>query len=302
MKIGIYQVDGAMPNLALMKLSAFHKAQNDSVEWANPLGDYDKVFASQIFTDSQADSMENMTIGGTGVSLSVELPKEVENCLPDYTIYPNYAHSIGFLTRGCIRKCSFCVVPEKEGDMHEYRNMAEVWRGRGDVVLFDNNILAMPKKFEEALAFCKNHGIHVDFNQGLDCRLVDNAIAKLLKEHRQYIKPEIRFAFDNLSYEKSVKKTIRLLGFRCFWYVYCDENWESALERLLILKRLGQRTYLMRNERVRGSEFQKFTVLANWSNCMGAMNKMDFYDYAHYYKNRDYFKELEQDKKTLFSP
>ena len=84
---------------------------------------------------------------------------------------------------------------------------------------------------------------------------------------------------------------------RCFWYVHADEIWESALERLLILKRYGQRTYLMRDRRVRG--IKKYNVLANWSNCMGAMNKMDFFDYMHYYEDRNYFNKLNKTPNLL---
>lgn len=122
MKIGLYQVDGQLANLALMKLSAYHKSQGDSIEWANPLGSYDKVYASQIFTDSKADFIPNMEIAGSGVSLDIVLPQDIDDVKPDYSIYPDCNYSTGFTTRGCIRNCEFCFVPKKEG---RYMNIGQ---------------------------------------------------------------------------------------------------------------------------------------------------------------------------------
>ncbi len=295
-KIGLYNVDSKLPNLALMKISSYHKTQGNEVSWCNTSIEaltFDKVYGSQIFTDSERWDSPNLEMGGSGYDMLKRLPKEIDNVKPDYTIYPEFKDSIGFTTRGCIRKCEFCFVPKMEGLIYEYRNVRDVWRD-GNLIIMDNNILAKVSKFKEVLEFCKEKNVKVDFNQGLDCRLVNEDIATLIKSHRKYIKPDVRFAFDNLSYADAVLKTIAMVGFRCFWYVYADEDWESALERLLILKRLGQRTYLMRNKRVRGKDFQKWTILANWSNCMGAMNKMDFYDYEKYYRDRDYFKKKGQ--------
>ncbi|HUX54502.1 MAG TPA: hypothetical protein VMV56_08825 [Williamwhitmania sp.] len=262
-----------------MKISAYHKAQGDIVKWYLPLEHYDKVYASKVFTDSDFEPKPNMIIGGSGYEKTKKLPQEIDDIKPDYSIYPDCDYSIGYTTRGCIRKCEFCFVPEMEGKIYEYRKVADVWRGQGDLVLLDNNILAMPNKFIEVLGFCETNQIHVDFNQGLDCRLVTKNIADLINKKRKRF-TTVRFAFDNLSYIKSVYKTCELLNGSCFWYVYCDE-WENALERLLILKRLGQRPYLMRDKSVRGQK--KYNYLANWTNRQMLFQKLDIYDYFPIY-------------------
>ena len=282
MKIGLYNVDSVIPNLALMKISAFHKKQGDEVDWYLPLESYDKVYASKVFADSHIEINNGMIIGGSGYDLKKELPTEIDDIKPDYSIYPDCNYSIGFTTRGCIRKCEFCIVPEKEGKIHEYRKVSDIWRGKGDLVLLDNNILALPDKFVEVLEFCEKHKIHVDFNQGLDCRLVTEKIAMLINRYRRYF-TEIRFAFDNLKYVNSVYQTCKLVNSYCFWYVYCND-WENALERLLILKRLGQRPYLMRDKTVRGN--RKYSFLANWTNRQMLFQKLDIYDYLPIYLSK----------------
>ena len=279
MNIGLYDIDGKLPNLALMRISAYHKAKGDNVEWMLPIKIYDKVYASKIFTDSKYEEYPNMEIGGSGYEKSKKLPEEIDKCFPDYSLYPDFKDSIGFTTRGCIRKCAFCFVPEMEGGIKDYMNVKDIWRGSGNLILFDNNILAMPSKLEEVFKFCAEKKIKVDFNQGLDCRLVTPELAKLIKENRKYIIPYLRFAFDNLSYKDSVERTCKLLGIKkMFWYVYCDEDYESALERLLVLKRYSQTPYLMRNKSLKGQ--QKFIWLAKWVNSMGAFQKMDIWDIA----------------------
>lgn len=123
MKIGLIDVDGHnYPNLALMKISAFHKMNGDSVEWASQLfGEYDRVYASKIFTFTPDYNFCGMKAGelirgGTGYDIKSRLPEEIDNRTElDYSIYPQYGFSIQFFSRGCIRKCPFCLVNKKEG-------------------------------------------------------------------------------------------------------------------------------------------------------------------------------------------
>jgi alpha-L-fucosidase len=130
MRIGLVDVDGRnFPNLALMKLSAWHKAQGDAVEWWNGFTHYNRVYLSKVFTftpdfDTVIDADEIIT-GGTGYKDYRELPPEVENTFPDYSIYPQYHRAVGFLTRGCVRQCEWCVVP---GELCPY---SEVQTGPG---------------------------------------------------------------------------------------------------------------------------------------------------------------------------
>ena len=124
MKIGLIDVDGHnFPNLALMKLSAWHKAQGDEVEWWFGWHQYDRVYMAKVFSDEYTqDQFEPVNAaeivkGGTGYGLDNELPGEVEHMYPDYSLYPSLTEdtAYGFLTRGCPNNCGFCIVCEKEG-------------------------------------------------------------------------------------------------------------------------------------------------------------------------------------------
>jgi len=124
MKIGLHDSDKTgFPNLALMKISAWHKAQGDAVEWWNLMFPYDKVYSSKVFTFTpECVYLPPDTVkGGTGYGIYEDLPEEIDAMFPDYSIYPDCKHAIGFLTRGCIRHCPWCVVPRKEGAIRPYR-------------------------------------------------------------------------------------------------------------------------------------------------------------------------------------
>lgn len=128
MNIGLIDVDGKMPNLALMKISAWHKKQGDSVEWYNGLCRYDKVYMSKVFTFTadygyyiNAGIIEK---GGTGYDFLKELPEDVDRMFPDYSLYRVDADlAYGFLTRGCPNRCKWCIVPRKEGNIRPYMDV-----------------------------------------------------------------------------------------------------------------------------------------------------------------------------------
>jgi hypothetical protein len=290
MNIGLYNVDSSLPNLALMKISAYHKAKGDQVSWCGtPIEamQYDKVYGSQIFTDSERWDAPNLEMGGSGYDKTKKLLPEIDDMPPDYSIYPECDYSIGFTTRGCIRKCSFCFVPIMEGNIKEYRTIGQIWRGKGDIVLYDNNILALPEKFREVIRFCQMHKIKVDFNQGLDVRLMNEDLTLYFLENIRYIK-QPKFAFDDLAYKTIVENfcsKIQHLGHKINWYVYANKNWESALERCLILKRLSQKPYVMRDKSI--AKDKKYVILAHWcNNVVGAFFKHDFWDHYQWYINQ----------------
>ncbi len=188
MKIGLLAVDSNYPNLALMKISAYHKAQGDSVEWLSPFEEYDKVYMSKIFSFT-ADyeyciNAGEIIKGGTGYDIHSRLPVEIEYMQPDYSLYSSIDDktAYGFLTRGCPNKCKWCVVPEKEGKIHPYMDIEDVAiNGRKNIILMDNNILACDYGIEQIRKIIKL-GLRVDFNQGLDARLVTPEIAGCLTE------------------------------------------------------------------------------------------------------------------------
>lgn len=187
MKIGLRDVDGhGYPNLALMRLSAFHKSIGDTVEWYLPLERYDLVYASKIFTFTEDDPYlpDNTLRGGSGYDAGIRLPDEVEAVAPDYSIYPNQ-EAYGFLTRGCPNKCPWCVVPAKEGSLTIYddiENICNTSTGfRKNVILMDNNFLAAPIEFvKEQTEKMKRLKVKVDFNQSTDARLYDEERAEIM--------------------------------------------------------------------------------------------------------------------------
>lgn len=167
MLIGLHDSDNTgFPNLALMKLSAWHKEKGDKVEWWTPMLQYDRVYSSKVFTFTPENPYlpENAVKGGTGYGVYNELPPEIDAMFPDYSLYPKCKHAIGFLTRGCIRKCPWCVVPKKEGNIRPYRTWREIKRPDSrDIVFMDNNVLACPFGLEQ-IDDMIGENVRVDFN------------------------------------------------------------------------------------------------------------------------------------------
>lgn len=136
MKVALIDVDGHnFPNLALMKISAYHKAKGDKVEWHFGFSEYDRVYMSKVFTFTEEFNMcinaKEIVRGGTGYDLKNKLPSEIEHQYPDYSLYSNANTAYGFLTRGCPRNCPFCIVGEKEGlCSHMVASLDEFWRGQ----------------------------------------------------------------------------------------------------------------------------------------------------------------------------
>ena len=201
MKIGLIDVDGHhFPNLALGKISRYHKQQGDSVEWYDPFEHYDKVYMAKVFTFTQeygyfinADEVEK---GGTGYDIHKTLPDFIDRLQPDYSIYNNVDNktAYGFLTRGCPNKCFWCIVPKKEGKQHPYMDVEEIAiEGRTNLILMDNNVLASDYGLQQIEKIIEK-GYRVDFNQALDARLVTEDIAELLARVKWL--NQIRFGCD----------------------------------------------------------------------------------------------------------
>lgn len=245
MKIGLIDVDGHnFPNLALMKISNFHKHQGDAVEWYSGIDHYDKVYMSKVFTftpdDNRVVYSDDVEKGGTGYNLN-NLPAEIESMPPDYSIYPMYTDAYGFLTRGCIRKCPWCIVPKKEGMIIPYRDIEEVLQGRKSAILMDNNILAHDYGFGQIEKIIKLK-CKVDFNQGLDARLVTDDVARMLSKVK-WIR-HIRFACDTPSAVEPFMKALEKLNkygvknYRVFVYLLVQDV-DEASQRAELMKKLG---------------------------------------------------------------
>ena len=237
------QVDGSLPNLALMRISAWHKAQGDSVEWFMPLMKYDRVYASKIFTFTPDDPYlpADAVRGGTGYDPHTCLPPEVEAMRPDYTIYPQFTEAYGFLTRGCPNKCPWCVVPSKEGgirieaDIEQICNTNTGFRRR--VVLMDNNFLASPIEFvREQADKMRKLRLRVDFNQATDARLYTEETAPIMATIPWAKYP--RLSCDTDAMQPVVIRAVGLLrefGWRGEVFVYIltkNDGLDSALWRV----------------------------------------------------------------------
>lgn len=202
MKIGLIDVDSHnWPNLCLMKLSAYHKAKGDSVEWWKPEGRYDVVYKSRVFTDTYSKDtivIENagkVIMGGTGYGLTENLPNAIEHSYPDYGLYPQFPNTAyGFLSRGCPRNCGFCIVSNKEGRRSvQVSDLSEFWNGQREIKLMDANLLACPEHEKLILQLAESCA-WVDFSQGLDIRLINSDNVSLLNKVRT---KTIHFAWDN---------------------------------------------------------------------------------------------------------
>ena len=272
MKIGLIDVDHSrFPNITLMKISAWHKSQGDDVEWYTPFEHYNLVYVSKVFSFSEDwgeyINSDYVIRGGSGYAIAIKggreqynvaidnpLPYEVEHIYPDYSIYPMYTKdtAYGFLTRGCPRGCGFCHVADKEGK-HSYKvaDLSEFWNGQKRIVLCDPNILAC-KDWKPLLQQLIDSKAYVDFNQGLDIRMMTEEKAEMLSKIK--IK-EIHFAWDRYEDKELVlprlemfAKYSSLVGKHnaiVYTLVNFDTTLEQDLERIYTLREMGYWAYVM---------------------------------------------------------
>jgi hypothetical protein len=253
MTIGLIDVDGHnFPNLALMKLSAWHKAQGDEVEMCFPLNRYDRIYASKVFTFTPDINFDPLTDdfrkGGTGYGLNNKLPDEVEHIMPDYSLYGITDTAYGFLTRGCPRGCDFCIVAAKEGRAsRKVADLREWWNGQKNIELMDPNILACPD-WCDLLGQLADSKARVNINQGTDIRLLTEAKCEAL--NRINIKM-IHFAWDgNDDLEPLFKKFAPLLkqkdrNRRVYVLVNFNTSMEWNLHRIYTLRDCGYDPFVM---------------------------------------------------------
>lgn len=251
MRIGLHDAEKeylkskSFPNYALMKISAWHKAKGDTVEWWNPLYRYDRVYSSKVFDFTPVDLYlpEDAVRGGTGyrdIPMDKTLPPEMDNMFPDYSIYPECDYAIGYITRGCSNNCRWCVVPQKEGKIRPYRTWRELVRQDTDkLVLMDNNILACEYGIKQ-LESLIGSGYRIDLNQGMDARLVTEQAADILSR-LSWIR-FLRFSCDQRAQIAPIRRTVELLmergvrPYRIFIYLLVTSDLADASERVEALK------------------------------------------------------------------
>lgn len=243
MNIGLIAVDSDFPNLALMKISSYHKHNGDNIEWYNPFNEYDIVYMSKIFSFTPnygqwITNARHIEKGGTGYDLHSTLPEDMEYVTPDYSIYPSIDHktAYGFITRGCPNKCKWCVVPRKEGGIKPYMDVDDIAiNGRSNLILMDNNVLACDYGLQQIEKIIKKR-YRVDFNQALDARLVTDEIAKLLAQVKWI--NVIRFGCDTPKQIEECENAMQMIdSYRkvpanYLMYTMITDNFNESLNRL----------------------------------------------------------------------
>lgn len=192
MKVLIFQLDGKIPNIALMRIAAHHKGDEITFRWTGSpereLWDYpDIVYASCIFEKTKPaveklkQCFPNAIVGGTGFDVGSNLEAHgITTTRQDYSLYPKWRQSIGFTQRGCRLKCSFCVVPKKEGAIREEQTIAELWRGGGwprELILLDNDFFGQPN-WRTRIEEIRSGKFKVSFNQGINARFLTDEAAE----------------------------------------------------------------------------------------------------------------------------
>lgn len=320
--IGLIDVDGKLPNLALMKISSYYKKMGEQVEFVRPDSrkhEYDKIYASSIFTKSKIECQklleyyeDRIEIGGTGWDIEKRLPKEIESMNPDYNlytadmIYPNIKGimtkerkwkkaqqivnaGIGFTSRGCIRKCPFCFVPKKEGEFRQDQEIKDIINPRSNVIiLHDNNLTADPNCIEK-LHEIRDRNLIVDINQGCDVRLMTPEIAQAMSEVHHL--RSLHYAWDLMGFENQVLEGIKIMGkfiptsrHMCFCLVGFNTSFEEDMYRVKKLTEIGVRPYIMRyNERRDDIRLNHF---ARWVNAFIYKAVPDFEDYEPWKRDK----------------
>ncbi|MDF2889764.1 MAG: radical protein [Clostridia bacterium] len=278
--IGLIDVDGKLPNLALMKISSFYKSLGERVEFVKQGAKYTKIYASCLFSWNRHECERILSvypeaeIGGTGWDLNKTLPDEIESCRPDYELYtiedilPRIKGGIaskeskikkaeiiinagmGFTSRGCVRNCGFCFVPPKEGQFHQVSSIGELLNSKSDVlILMDNNLTADPNVLDK-LKEIKERNLIVDITQGIDVRLLTPEIAKALSEIKHL--RSVHYAWDLMGYEKQVMEGIKILSQHvklykhlCMMLTGYNTNFEEDMYRFRKLVELGVKPYVM---------------------------------------------------------
>lgn len=281
----------------LVSLSAYHKSLNDEVTLlsAPSLAHYDVAYISKVFDDFISPPplyMPNADViikGGTGYDLYNKLPDEIEHLCPDYSLYGITDTAYGFLSRGCPRGCSFCIVAKKEGRYaHKVADLSEWWQGQPNIVLMDPNLLACSEKFDLMRQLAESKA-KVDINQGFDCRLLTEDTIEAMNEINLGM---IHFAWDFYDSREVVLKGLELYAKKgkvklrnrtVYVLVNYDTTFDQDLERIYILDSLGFTPYVMIYDKAHCDSI--YRRLSRWCNnrfIFRACKKFEDYDPRRY--------------------
>lgn len=287
MKVLLVDIDGKIPNLALMKISAYYE-RYENAEVGFNVNNPDVIYVSSIFKRNKSQALGLKTfynaqfnIGGSGIN-NYKLPALIEGMKPDYDLYPS-TYSQGYTTRGCIRNCPWCIVRDKEGKQRRHQHIKNFHEDCFDTVMvMDNNWLADKDWFFENTDFILENDLKV-IEHGMDIRLLDPEIADRLSELK-FAKP-MKFAFDQIKHENAVMKGIELLSNaginlrqNVMFYVLCGYNTtpREDLYRCNLLKGNGVSAFVMPYKK---TNFTK--DLARWANRKWLFWGLNFTDYSN---------------------
>jgi hypothetical protein len=310
MKHLLIDFDSTIPNLALMKISAWAKAKGDQVFLNNMEDEPDFIWLSAIFTWNRKNAeialgslkfqfpKAVIRFGGTCfdwgmIKDRIQLPIEIENTLPDYSLY-NDDRAVGFCQRGCNRKCQFCDVWRKEGRIEDnaYHRLTEwVPDDFKKVLLLDNDIaLAEDWKHDQVLTDARDMGLKLSITQGYDIRCITEDRAKLLAEHKPYNKDfkayNLYFSWDYIQNEKWVRKGIEILkdaGFTgrqltCYVLIGFNTTHEQDMHRIDVLwKEYGVYPYIMAYQNDKKDPM--ISAVVRWVNKRQLFKSMPFSEY-----------------------
>lgn len=191
--IGLMNLEPQIPNSAMMQVSQYWKDRGGNVWDYNPLFDYDHIYAFSLFdfTDKSLVTDE-MICGGTGFDISKKLPLQIQESDLDYSIFPDCDYSMIWFSRGCFRNCPFCIVRQKEGNIHPVKPKNLNPNGKY-IKVMDNNFFANPK-WKDAVKQLLKWNQPVDI-QGFDIRIFDDEQGDALSRLKH--KYTVKFAWDN---------------------------------------------------------------------------------------------------------
>jgi len=258
-------IDSTIPNLALKKVEKYHIGKGNEIIWdmALALDSVDKAYVSCVFPENRYKCLifeGKALIGGSGYDLSIKLPPEID------TIKPRI--NWGFTTRGCIRNCPFCFVPKMEGYIHVVGDIYDIWDGKSkEITLMDNNILALHNHFNLICQQLIKEKLKVDFNQGLDIRLITDDIARKLSQLRNH---RFRFAFDSPRMEDEFRKGLEILlkymspsRFMIYVLVGFDTIFDEDMYRIRVIRGYGSDAFVMLYNKLNNPLLRQ---LAQWNN------------------------------------
>ena len=288
MRVKIVQLDGAIMNLALSKIAKYHHNQGDAVSFEEPNPDliyYGAIFdwTAKKFKNQQSLGSAKVVYGGYPFN-DVQLPADVEKLMPLYDLWKT-DYSLGYTSRGCIRKCDFCIVPKKEGSMRDYQSVSEFHDARHKrIILLDNNFFASPK-WRGNLAYINDHHLKVSFCQGLDLRIMTDEMATALAMTK--LDGQVHFAFDHMSDEPMVRRGLaKVIGAGVkpeYISVYVLAGFDSTIEEdikrcSILWHEYHVHPFVMKYNGTKANP--KLNALARWANRPACHRNHTFKEYC----------------------